>query len=291
MTTRAYITYGDRNLVLFGYPIHNYDPCIVLLHEYLDGWYSTPDLKVTQTERQTGHGAFPVKSSDVLYGARTVTAKVVAFGRNREEVIEEAALLNEVMGQLVTFRVRDDIFDTYVTGYCKVEWEAERFESSMDGTLTVVCPDPRRYSSITRTGYLSVSGSSSTNGLMYDETSGGLMYPIGYSHGETIVRNVCTIPNIGSAVSYPVIKASGNITGFALTDVKTGGQLTYSGYIGTSPMIFDCLSHTVSCNGVDMTRNLVRHSFPSIPAWDSLTLNLIAGGWGTVVVESHDAYI
>jgi len=129
---------------VLGRPGPSGEPCLALMHDYIEGWYSTPDLKVESHARQTGDGNFQTPSDRVLYESRTVTAHILAYGRNRDEVVGWATRLNRTAGGLVTVTVHDGGASTWARGYCQLNFDAAHYEDAMPGTLTVVCDDPRR---------------------------------------------------------------------------------------------------------------------------------------------------
>lgn len=292
MTTTAYISDATGTVILYGEPSPDNLPRLVMLTEYVDGWYSSPDLKVTQTERQTGDGAFPVDDSVILYSARTVTCKLVAFGRSRDELLAQINSLNRMMGKNIAFRLQDDSADTEVNGYGDVKWDTGRYETYMTGTLTIVCPDPRRYASQGNSVILDFSENGTVNALQYDAKTAGLKFPISFSADKKILTpNSCTLTNNGNAVAYPVIGIAGSVYDVVFTDTGTGKTLEYGSYIGTTAVIIDCLAHTALCNDVDMTSNIISHNFPSIPPNGSITLNMTGTGVGIAEILFYDTYI
>lgn len=160
----------------------------------------------------------------------------------------------------------------------------------MTFTLTIVCPDPRRYGTQAHVAYMNPAASSDM-GLVYS-SSGVLRLPLAYG-GETAAGSgTATIANGGTATAYPVITLHGNIGHVSIRDVAGTGTLAYRGSASASaPVVLDCLSRTASANGVDVTRNLVQRTWPSIPAGGSITLSCTGQGDGYIEVVSHDTYI
>lgn len=259
--------------------------------EALSGWYSTPDAKVETTERQAGHGAHAVEDQMVLYSARTVTLDVAALAPP-EELLSVMGRVNRMAGRVVRLRVCDLFADTYADGYITAEWDAERWAGSRTaaktGTVTVVCPDPRRYATEAKTATLSPS-TTGAGGLVFD--SGGCMaWPVEFS-GEFSGSNVCVLGNVGTSTAYPTISVSGDLPGGFTLTMPSGGQLAYADAVRWQPVVLDCLSRTASVNGVDVTRSLTSRGWPSVPSGGSLRLSLQASGNGACSVELRDTYI
>ena len=241
----------------------------------LAGWYGTPDGKWPLTERQLGDGAFAIEPSQVAYSSRTVTVDGYALGRTRAEALSSLAPLGAMAHRLVSIAVDDGVAETYATGALTAEVGKGVRGGAVTFTLTVVCPDPRRYGSVPHRAYV-VPGTGG-GGLEWSGSGAhGLEWPLSYGGGGT-VANVATLRNDGTSVAY--------------TDTATGGQVSYSEHVGWTPLVLDCLGRTATVAGVDMSRALSRRDFPSVPAGGSTTLALTGTGTGTVAVEWRDTYI
>jgi hypothetical protein len=289
----AELSFGGTTLRLDALGVDYPRDGLMVTSDAIEGWWDSPDLKVTQTERVTGDGAHDVPESLVLYAARTVTMHVAAVGATRDETLSSMGRLRSCMGRTVMLRVVDESDDTYVVGHAslKVDASGKWYRKYQVGTLTVVCPRPERLSTAERSGVM-VPGASTTQGLVYSSGSDGvLQWPLSYGTAGA-VRNVCTIENRGTHVAYPIIRASGDMPrGISLIDVSTGGQLSYGQPVVWQPVELDCRSRTVSVAGVDATRCLTARDWPSVPAGGSLTLALTAEGAGQVEITCHDTYI
>lgn len=255
----------------------------------IEGWYSTPDAKVSMTEMQTGDGAHTVEESQVLYAARTVTLHWVAVGDSRDGALAGDLALLSTAHRLVRLRVVDASSDTYATGYTQVSADAGMASSVMTGTVTVVCPDPRRYSTeARRVQLLPVAGVS--GGLHYGEGGPGLLYPLDYGESAETLQNVGTLVNEGTSPAYPVVTLTGPLEGGARVDWD-GGSVAYSQPVAGVPLALDSLTRTASVAGLDVSRSLTSRAFPVVPAGGSVSLNFQAYGTGWADVEWHDTYI
>lgn len=263
-------------------------PCLCIASGGIEGWYSTPDAKVSMTEMQTGDGAHAVQESSILYGARTVTVNWAAFGIDRESALAGDLALLSTAHRLVRLRVVDGSSDTFVVGYAQVGADAAVASNGMTGTLTVVCPDPRRYSTEARRVQL-LPGSAVSGGLSYGGGD-GLVYQLTYGGDPESLQNVATIANSGTSTAYPAITVNGPMNGGFRIDWD-GGSVAYSQPVRGVPLELDCLTRTASIGGLDTSRHLTSRGFPSIPPGGSITINLQASGTGWATVEWHDTYI
>lgn len=255
----------------------------------LSGFYSMPDLKVTQTERETGNGAFDVEESEVLYAARTVTLGLVVMGDNRPDVMGK---LNEVLkfaGRNLRIEVHDGELATYCEGHCRAQVGDTVSDQAATATLTIVCPRPERLSVAAHVATMTPS-TGTTDGLQYDGSQ-VLEWPLNYGEvGES--RNGCTLANDGSYTANPRITASGNFPeGFAVYDAKTNKCLKYSQPVTWAGVTLDSRSRTASASGVDVTRYLTSRDFPTVSAGGSTSLFLVANGTGVITCEVRDTYM
>ena len=256
----------------------------------VEGWYSTPDAKVSSTEMETGDGAHAVQEQDILYSARTVTLHWVAVGASRPEAVEANARLLSTAHSNVRLRLVDASSDTYCVGYTAVSSDAKYMRGGMTGTLTLVCPDPRRLSTSARRVQLMPTVGDMGAGLDYGSGGKGLAYPVGYGKVASDARNVATVENRGTSRAYPVITVNGSFPNGVRIDC---GQLSlaYSQPVGAVPLVLDCRTRTANVGGTDMTRHLTSRGFPTVPAGGSATLSLQSAGSGWVTVECRDTYV
>ena len=295
------ITCPDGTVVhVLGEPSLGGGPCLTLLHEYIEGWYSSPDLKVEAHARQTGDGNFATPDDRVLYESRTVTAHVMAHGPSRADVVAYANSLHRALSGNVTVAVDDDGVSTWARGYCQVAFDADRYRDAMPGTLTVVCDDPRRYGEF-RGAYAS-SAPDGPGALRWaDGGPRGLVFPI--SFGDVAeAATACSLHNAGTATAHPVIAFTGaqtadvRIPWSASVETDWGrrdmgsGELRYQGPTG-GLVVFDCLSHTASVAGVDRTRYVTGRQWPAVPAGGDLSLSLVCDSAGHIEAHIEDTYI
>lgn len=292
-TTTLTIRAGGMETDIPGSQLPGREPCLFLTQDYVEGWHGTPQIKLNLTELAMGDGAAAPQDGAILYAARTCTAHVIATGRTRSDVLAQAQRVNRFAHRLCTVELADADDDTIAIGcYVSMEWDSERHPTYMAGTLTIVCPDPRRYSVQTQTAYMNPAASSDS-GLLYNG-SGTLLLPLAYSGKTETGSGTATVANRGTTTAYPVITCYGSMGHISIRSTTGAGTLSYNGWAGpNAPVVLDCLSRTATVNGVDVTRNLVQRTWPSIPAGGSITLSCTAktSGNAYIKVESHDTYI
>lgn len=255
----------------------------------IEGWDSSPDPKVSMTERQTGDGAHDISSEDVLYSARTVTINFRAHGKNRDEVLQYIRQVAEATHRLVQLRIVDASSDTYCEGYTQHTIEAEWNDHWGIGTLVVVCPRPERLSYGAHRIQLEPT-STGKGGLFFGNEGKGLVFPISFGVKADDARNVGTISNTGTTNSYPTITVNGQMkSGMELVFGKK--TLSYSQPINSTPLVLDSRSRMAFMGGVDVSRNLRQRGFPVVGPGESLSVVLQAEGTGYVAIEWHDTYI
>lgn len=255
----------------------------------LSGFYSMPDLKVTQTERKTGNGAHDVPEQEVLYAARTVTLGCVVMGDGRAEVMRRLEELLRFSGRNIRMAVADGERETYCEGHCRLDVGDVVSDEAAKATLTLVCPRPERLSS--EALVLSMEPSAgSTDGLQYTADQ-VLVLPLDFGEVGS-ARNGCTIVNDGTSTAYPTITAIGDFpSGVAIYDRETNEALVYPMQVGWQGIEFDCRSRIATSGGVDVTRHLTQRHFPTVRAGGSVSLFLSGGGSGTVTCTIRDTYI
>lgn len=264
----------------------------------IKGWLGTPDPKWKLTELQSGDGAHAVEDEAVLYASRVVSVAVQARGGSRDEVVGLLSRLARCAHNEVTMRVVDGTSDTFVRGYPSTSIDPEWHRDWAEGTLTLECPDPRRYA--TRAQHLVVSAYSGQStegiGLRYGEPPGragaGLSYPLAYGPVAADSRNVCTLSNAGTSTAWPTYQVHGGVAAprLDLTDAGGSSAVEWSGTVGGVPLDLDSLRRSASVAGVDKSALLARRGFRGVAPGGSLTVSYQAAtGWADVWLR--DTYI
>ncbi|ERL09841.1 phage tail domain protein [Olsenella profusa] len=281
---------GLDDVTIHGAPVD--DPCLVATDD-TKGWYSHPDLKVPSVARGMGDGDFDVEDAAVLYGPRTVTIGVAAVADDRDGVLSLMGSVNAMAHRNVRIRVIDDgssAGGTWSVGYLRAMWDKlDEAGSMVVGSITVVCPDPRRLSTTVRTGRM-LGGAASTMGLVFD-AKGSLSWPVSFG-GSGAVQSLCVIGNRGTSTAWPTIAIGGSSpNGWAVTDVATGEAVSSRQDPVWNPIVLDCMRGTARQGGVDVTRRLDSRRFPSVGPGGTLQLALEADAGCTCEVTCYDTYV
>ncbi|RSX44705.1 hypothetical protein [Bifidobacterium castoris] len=293
-------------------------PRLFFLEEGIDGWYSTPDLKVSTVERGNGDGAHDVPESCIDYATRTVQATVGALGGDRAETLRLWDLVRRFAHRLVRLRLVDDDHDCFVEGMLRLEGPAEWEADWMQGVVTVVCNRPEILATSPQTGQmLPVLDVADGNGLSYNQRgletywtgepnnsisvlrtdmlrgTSGLAYPLTYLTRRKVVRpNQVTFTNQGSSPAYPVFTCNGPMpNGVDLVVEGTGQWLRCSQPVYGEPLVLDCRSRTAQVGGLDVSRTLVSRGFPIVPPHGSVTVTLRTSGDGWVDALMRDTWM
>lgn len=134
----------------------------------IEGLWSSPASKVSLTERETANGASPISDGETLYAARTVTIPfAIQSNYNHTDLIRARILLGRLIGwHDVRMDINDDGDETVLYGYIEAKYSDIPYDHADTGTITLVCPDPRRVSKHASTISMNTS-SSSLGGLSF----------------------------------------------------------------------------------------------------------------------------
>lgn len=256
----------------------------------VEGWYSSPELKLDLLERGNGDGAHDIAGMDVHYAARVVTVHFYAIGDARSEVLDSIDFVARSAGLPVRFRVVDDKSDTFIQGFTRPEFDAGWHPDYQEGTLTIQCPRPERLGTTLRRTQLFAS-KVKPGGMSFGDAGKGLVFPMQFTSTGDDGGAACII-NMGAYESSPLISVSGSFPNGVLIQ-HDQGALEWSGSVDSTPLLLDCSprAHTAFMGGADVSRLLKRRDFPVIPANGSISLRLLSAGSGWVTVESRDTWM
>lgn len=255
---------------------------LIVTDEGVDGWYSTPDPKITLSERGQGDGAHDITESDILYSARTVSVHCAAIGDNRQALLESIRRVLYAAHRQVVFRLVDDSSDTYVTGSASVSSDAEWHEHWLKFTLTIVCPRPERLSwRAKRFQLFPIFAGSWSGGIRYGDDRGGLAYPVSYGAVMSDGRNVCSLANDGSSRAYPVFTLHGPLDAGCTLQFPGFGRIRYEAPVSGS-VVLDCREGTAMQGGASVGRSLSERAFPYVGGGRGVALRVHRLGFGLV---------
>ena len=255
----------------------------------IEGWDSSPNTKVSMTEKQTSDGAHRLEDNNILYSSRTVTVHFRAHGDDRDDVLSLIKEVAEACHRMVKLRIVDAYNDTYCVGYTQHSIEAKWNNNWGIGTISIVCPDPKKLSWERKRIQLSPT-SAGPGGLYYGDTGKGLNYPISYGTNPEEVKNVGTLVNNGTTTAYPIITVNGSINAGFMFDFGDR-SLIYSQPVGDVPLVLDSSTRIASIGGLDVSRNLRSRGFIEVPPGGSVNVSFQATGTGWATIEWNDTYI
>lgn len=268
--------------------------CLCIAKGGIEGWWSTPAVKVNVTARGQGDGGHDVSEDDISYASRTVTLHWNANASSRDALLALTDSVRRLVHRQVRMRVVDGTEDTCCSGGYMVLTQQPDYRSGSiaDSTITIVFERPERLSSTPQRYQLLPSIESDHVGLSYGDSGKGLAYPLSYGKAAVDARNVCTLTNNGSSRAYPVFTVQGPWpNGVQLTFPGLDMSLDYAQAVGNVPLVLDSRSRTASIGGLDVSRNLRQRGFPIVQPGGSLAVNLQSIGNGYVSVECHDTYM
>jgi len=293
-TFRITLSHGDESVTFDGAGARS-GSMFHVRRDAIEGLWSSPASKVSLTERETANGASPISDGETLYAARTVVIPfAIQSNYNHTDLIRARILLGRLIGwHDVRMDINDDSDETVLQGYIEAKYSDIPYDHADTGTITLVCPDPRRVSKNASTVTLNTS-SSSLSGLSFSTSNAGLVFPINFGQtGNT--GNTGMIVNNGSYVSTPVITAHGwldnGLTIHWNTSDGNEGDLSFNGNVGNVPVTINTDTHSAIMGGLDVSYLLGSRDWPRIPAGGSCSFALLASGNGWVTVQSHDTYM
>lgn len=268
---------------------------LVLAPDGIEGWYGTPDAKVSLTERGQGDGAHDVGEQDVMYAARTVTLHwSVTSDTGRAETLDYLMAVTRTAHRLVRLRVVDADMDTYVEGYATHEIDAKRHDRvAVECHSTIVCPRPERLSWNPRRYGLSPA-IRADGGLFFGTARKGLVFPLRYGERNPDASNRCVISNAGSSRAYPVYTLDGDWPNGVVISFDGNRFLSYTGPVRVGhPVVLDSRARTATLDGVDVSQYLTKRDFPTVPPFGELYCTLLSSGGvnAGVSIESRDTYM
>ncbi|KAB8289305.1 hypothetical protein DSM100688_0385 [Bifidobacterium ramosum] len=268
---------------------------LLLSPDGIEGWYGTPDAKVSMTERGQGDGAHDIDEQDILYAARTVTMYwSITSDTGRAETLDYLMAVTQTAHRLVKLRVVDADMDTYVEGYATHTIDAKRHDRlAVDCRTTLVCPRPERLG-WSPCRYMLSPALRADGGMYFAEISKGLVFPLRYGERNPDASNRCVISNAGSSRAYPVYTLGGDWPNGVALVFNGDRSLTYTGSVQVGhPVVLDSRARTATLDGVDVSQYLAKRDFPTVPPFGELQCTLLSAGGvnAGVSVLCRDTYM
>ncbi len=236
----------------------------------IEGLWSSPASKVSLTERETANGASPISDGETLYAARTVTIPfAIQSNYNHTDLIRARILLGRLIGwHDVRMDINDDGDETVLYGYIEAKYSDIPYDHADTGTITLVCPDPRRVSKRASTISMNTS-SSSLDGLSFGVPAYDLAWtgtpnasPSTLSQdGAVIATNLFPTTRLASA-DMGNTSITQTADGFTITTNKTYTGFGDDHYLNTSNEVAGETYHLHA-----ETDNVLTTTLPDLSIW------------------------
>jgi hypothetical protein len=260
MTTIVELVSDDDAITFYPTPDVNgwvYD------NKTLDRWYAKATADIDAVKRPNQHGAYGLGQTF------TVEHEPIIVGQYYGTDAADALVQRERLvgfggdGRSFTMRVTDDLGETSRTVWMVEPSTDFRYDfSHFPFDVSLIAPDPRRYgATVTGSDGMPVGSS----GLVWDlGTAGSGLY---LDWGTPGTLGQVTFTNTGNATTFPRIDVAGAFdTGFRITEIETGRELTFERATGTADVVsFDSRTQRATLDSGDVTGFLTSREWFEIP--------------------------
>ncbi len=213
-------------------------------------WDGVPGTRGDSDPIPDANGSYTRTNIVRLSRAISVNAAIVA-----DTPAEFIAARQRVEALPAQGEMRVDLGDGYWTRHVEIQAikiPDARAGSETEFTIDLVAPDPARYRDPIVVGPV---------GLPVRD--GGLILPSAFPWNfGTSVRSVASVENSGSVPSYPTVRVTGS--GAALSVQGGPRRVEFGAFSGE--FVIDNLQRRAFLNGGDVTRQLLRRDWQSVPA-------------------------
>lgn len=231
------------------------------------GWFGSPAIKTARTDKPAARGVF---RGNEFRGGRVMTLEGTLSAPNVNAL---RAAQRTVAGLCPNPRIQYPltvIDENGLSLYANVALDGEILTTpisalSVDFSIQLVAPDPRKFSSAPTT----------LTTLLASGGSGGVMYPVMYpvAYGTPGVPGALTLTNNGTAEGDPLCVLKGPLTSPALIRADTGDTVTYNGTLGTTDTVtIDFATGNVTLNGENRRPLVSALQWFNVPAQSSISL-------------------
>lgn len=233
----------------------------------LDAWYALPTADAKLSKRPNANGAYG--PGQIYTDAHQPAVNGQFYGFTTRDALVARNRLNALFseGQSITMRVTDELGSETREVWLLEASTMFRYDfAHFPFDLAFTAPDPLRYGTETSdTEGMPTAGTglvwnlgTSPSGLYFDWGTEGILGQVEYT-------------NTGSATTFPRIEVGGAgsfASGFRVTEVETGREVTYARSTNTGDMIIiDSRSgRAYQWNGGDVTSFLSSRKWFSVPA-------------------------
>lgn len=219
------------------------------------GWDELPDARGSFDAIPGADGSFPPE--EVFRESRVITiGGVMSAGTRLEVEVLRARMMAALKGR-ATLRVSDELgtlsSDVRVD---KVRPDNEgTWQTWIDFTIDLEAPDSIRYRDPVVLGPIGLP-----------VRSGGLVLPSAFPWNfGTSIRPLVTVDNSGKVPTFPIVRVQGSASGITVH----GGprRIEFGAFAGE--LVIDNRARRVWLNGGEVTRQLIRRDWQSVPAESS----------------------
>lgn len=230
----------------------------------LDEWYALPAIEAPVEKRPNAHGAFGL--GQIFSGAAKPIVSGKFFGATSADALVARNRLGALFadGKPVTMRVTDELAVT-----TRQVWLVEKYTPFLYDfayfpfDLAFVAPDPRRYAALVTAATNLPSGST---GLVWD--LGTAVSGLFFDWGTAGTLGQAVFTNTGNAATFPTAVVTGGLaSGFRITEIETGDELTYVGNLAAGDSItLDSRTQSATLNtGSDGSAMMTSRDWFSVP--------------------------
>lgn len=252
------------------------------------GWFAAPQIKTARVDKPAARGA--------VIGNEYRGARVIAI--SGEMCAPDVSTLRQSQRQLLGIcpspkalypLVAAEEDGTTLTASVKLDGSIITQPKSLTTatfSLQLVSPDPRRFSTSTKT----------SSATLTSPGSGGVTYAVTYpvSYGTPGVPSAVTMTNQGTADSDMLIVFQGPLSAPLLYNVATGDYIGYTQNLAAGDVVsIDTSSGAVLFNGSQFRVNLTLSQWPVIPAGGTLNMAFRTSNpadTGTCTITYTDSY-
>lgn len=190
----------------------------------LDGWYGTPDLRLTGVDRPQDHGQVDGPS---YLAARVITITGVAIAPDRPTAMNARDIITSLCWdptQLYTLQVAEPgrptkRCDVRLNTATKATYDAEL---TFDWSMQLKAPDPRKYAD-TETVVTLTPPTGAVGGVPFPTTFPATFTTTGLSTSTT------TLTNAGTIATRPTVILAGPLADPQIANTTTGRSLAFTG--------------------------------------------------------------
>lgn len=231
------------------------------------GWFGSPAIKTARTDKPAARGLFrgnEFRGGRVMTLEGTLSAPTVTALRNAQRAV--CGICPDPHAQYPLTVIEESGYSSYANVALDGEILTTPISAlSVDFSIQLVAPDPRKFS----------SNPTTLSTLLASGGSGGVMYPVTYpvNYGVPGAPGALQLTNHGTADADPLCVLTGPLTSPELIRADTGDTVTYNDTLSaTDTVVIDFNTGNVTLNGVNRRPLVSALNWFSIPANGSISM-------------------